>query len=83
MLSLSLRKDCFQYLMVRKEVKSSRASINVHTDADHAWVFPFLENKTELARVGKGSCFGELALLRREKRAANVSAMTDAKVGPI
>lgn len=40
----------------------------------------FLENRTELARVGKGSCFGELALLRREKRAANVAAMTDAKV---
>ncbi|GMH33824.1 hypothetical protein BSKO_01658 [Bryopsis sp. KO-2023] len=39
----------------------------------------FDENRTELARVGKGSCFGELALLRREKRAANVSALTDSK----
>jgi len=40
----------------------------------------FDDNKTELARVGKGSCFGELALLKRDVRAANVIAMTDSKV---
>lgn len=40
----------------------------------------FDDKKTELARVGKGSCFGELALLKQDVRAANVVAMTDAKV---
>ena len=34
----------------------------------------------ELARIGEGSCFGELALLRQDKRAATVVALTDAKV---
>ena len=40
----------------------------------------FDDKKTELARVGKGSCFGELALLKQDVRAANVVAITDAKV---
>ena len=35
----------------------------------------------ELAQVGPGSCFGELALLRRDARAATVKAITDARVG--
>eukprot|EP00210_Caulerpa_lentillifera_P000821 g794.t2 len=39
----------------------------------------FDDKKIELARVGKGSCFGELALLKQDVRAANVVAMTDAK----
>lgn len=37
-------------------------------------------NGKEVARIDGGSCFGELALLRQEPRAATVSAMTDAKV---
>ena len=40
----------------------------------------FDDKKTELARVGKGSCFGELALIKQDVRAANVVALTDAKV---
>ncbi|EIE24738.1 putative cGMP-dependent protein kinase [Coccomyxa subellipsoidea C-169] len=31
----------------------------------------------ELARVSKGSCFGELALMHQDLRAANVKALTD------
>lgn len=34
----------------------------------------------ELARIGKGSCFGELALLRQDVRAANVKAVSAASV---
>ena len=34
----------------------------------------------ELARISKGSCFGELALLRQDARAASVRALTDALV---
>lgn len=34
----------------------------------------------ELARVGAGQCFGELALLHSEGRAANVMALEDAQV---
>lgn len=34
----------------------------------------------ELARVGEGGCFGELALLRSEARAATVMALSDASV---
>jgi CRP-like cAMP-binding protein len=37
------------------------------------------ENGRELARIGEGSCFGELALLRQDRRAATVIAMTPAK----
>eukprot|EP00887_Chlorella_sp_A99_P000268 scaffold13.g268.t1 len=33
----------------------------------------------ELAKCGKGQCFGERALLKSEPRAANVTALTDAK----
>lgn len=40
----------------------------------------FDDKKIELARVGKGSCFGELALLKQDVRAANVVSMTEAKV---
>jgi CRP-like cAMP-binding protein len=35
----------------------------------------------ELARVGPGQCFGELALLHSEGRAANVMALEDSQVG--
>lgn len=35
----------------------------------------------ELARVGPGQCFGELALLKRDGRACNVIALQDSKVG--
>ncbi|GAX72756.1 hypothetical protein CEUSTIGMA_g212.t1 [Chlamydomonas eustigma] len=38
------------------------------------------ENGRELARISEGSCFGELALLRQEKRAATVIATTKAEV---
>jgi len=34
----------------------------------------------ELARIGPGSCFGELALLNDNPRAANVMALTDSQV---
>lgn len=34
----------------------------------------------ELTRIGDGSCFGELVLLREDKRAATVVALTNAKV---
>ncbi|KAK9817313.1 hypothetical protein WJX72_012521 [[Myrmecia] bisecta] len=40
----------------------------------------FDNSNRELARVGKGSCFGELALLRQDVRAANVRALTDAQL---
>ncbi|KAL4451289.1 hypothetical protein ABPG77_009361 [Micractinium sp. CCAP 211/92] len=33
----------------------------------------------ELARCGKGQCFGELALLKNEARAANVTALTQSR----
>ena len=39
------------------------------------------ENGRELARISEGSCFGELALLRQETRAATVIATTNAEVG--
>ncbi len=39
---------------------------------------PFAESGRELARVGEGGCFGELALLRSEPRAATVMALSDA-----
>jgi hypothetical protein len=35
----------------------------------------------ELARVGAGQCFGELALLNSGARAANVMALEDSKTG--
>lgn len=35
----------------------------------------------ELAQCSKGQCFGELALLKSEPRAATVTALIDAKVG--
>ncbi|KAL0041624.1 hypothetical protein WJX79_009879 [Trebouxia sp. C0005] len=38
------------------------------------------DDENELARVGKGSCFGELALLRQDVRAANVRALSDSLV---
>lgn len=38
------------------------------------------EQGVELARVGPGGCFGELALLRREPRAASVVALSDSQV---
>lgn len=38
------------------------------------------EHGAELARIGKGSCFGELALLRQDVRAANVKAVSAAQV---
>ena len=37
------------------------------------------ENDNELARCGKGQCFGELALLRSEPRAATVVALQSSK----
>lgn len=40
----------------------------------------FEDDGTEVARVGRGSCFGERALIKRECRALNVMALTDAKV---
>ena len=39
----------------------------------------FDDGGREVARVGRGSCFGELALLRRDCRALNVMALADAK----
>ena len=38
------------------------------------------ERGRELARIGEGSCFGELALLRQETRAATVVALSDSQV---
>ncbi|KAL0042257.1 hypothetical protein WJX77_007366 [Trebouxia sp. C0004] len=38
------------------------------------------DDENELARVSKGSCFGELALLRQDVRAANVRALSDSLV---
>ena len=40
-----------------------------------------IEHGKELARIGEGSCFGELALLRQDTRAATVIALTSAQVG--
>ncbi|KAI8463719.1 MAG: putative cGMP-dependent protein kinase [Monoraphidium minutum] len=40
----------------------------------------FTNEGKELARVGAGQCFGELALLHSEGRAANVMALEDAQV---
>lgn len=38
------------------------------------------DNGTEFARIGAGSCFGELALLSKGRRAANVMALVDSQV---
>ena len=40
----------------------------------------FDDSLGELARISRGSCFGELALLRQDTRAASVRALTDALV---
>ena len=40
----------------------------------------FDDTRGELARISKGSCFGELALLRQDARAASVRTLTDALV---
>lgn len=52
----------------------------IYNDAMNLTFSSGAENNVELARVGKGSCFGELALLRKDVRAANVAAISDSKV---
>jgi len=48
-----------------------------------AWLITLVSragNGKELARIGAGSCFGELALLNDSPRAANVMALKDSQV---
>lgn len=52
-----------------------------HTQSNtcNAHKHPHTDDDKELARVGPGQCFGELALLNSEGRAANVMALEDAQ----
>lgn len=67
----------FQDWVVAEEHTGATWALWVHTYVTMVCV---AETGNELALLKDGSCFGELALLRQEPRAASVAAVTDGEV---